>query len=262
LALVALMYGFSRLPKVDGIIITTAGVLGILGFGYWENRSKSPILDLSIFRGNKTFVFSNLASLVNYSSTGAIGFLLSLYLQYIKGFSADKAGLVLIAQPIVMTLVSPFAGRLSDKIEPRIVASIGMSLTCIGLLSFAFLTNDSSVIQIVIALVVVGAGFGMFTSPNTNAIMSSVKPKHFAVAASITSTMRTIGQTLSTGITMIIFAVVIGPVVISQAYYPAFLTSAKIGFAIFAALCFAGIFASLARGSKETAAGKRPEVQK
>jgi predicted MFS family arabinose efflux permease len=252
ISLVAIMYGFTELPDAIGGIITLAGILGLIGFFRWESRVTSPILIVSLFRNNRPFVFSNLAALFNYSSTSAITFFLSLYLQYLKEFSPQQAGLVLLSQPIIQTIVAPYSGRLSDKFAPRIVASIGMGLTCLVLIFFGFLSKDTPVIQIICALAILGAGFGLFASPNTNAIMSSVAPKYYTTAASVTGTMRTIGQTLSMGIAMIIIAVVIGRVGITSAYYPQFLTSAQIAFFIFAVLCFGGIFASLARGGNKT----------
>jgi EmrB/QacA subfamily drug resistance transporter len=249
LSLAAIMYGFSLLPAVPGGIFTLIGILGIVGFLFYENSIPSPVLNIGLFKNNRIFVFSNLAALINYTATAGIAFLLSLYLQYIKGFSAETAGFVLITQPVIMAVVSPFAGRLSDRVETRTVASIGMSLVCLGLISFALLTAATSVVLIIISLVVLGTGFAFFSSPNMNAIMSSVKPKYYAVASSLTSTMRNLGQTLGNGICMVVFAVIIGRVVIGPENYLAFLSSAKIAFAIFACLCFVGVFASLARGN-------------
>jgi EmrB/QacA subfamily drug resistance transporter len=249
LSLAAIMYGFSLLPAVPGGIFTLIGILGIVGFLFYENRIPSPVLNMGLFKNNQIFVFSNLAALINYTATAGIAFLLSLYLQYIKGFSADMAGLVLVTQPVIQAVISPFAGRLSDKVETRTVASIGMSLVCLGLISFALLTAATSVVLIIISLVVLGTGFAFFSSPNMNAIMSAVKPKYYAVASSLTSTMRNLGQTLGNGICMVVFAVIIGRVIIGPENYQAFLSSAKIAFAIFACLCFIGVFASLARGN-------------
>jgi EmrB/QacA subfamily drug resistance transporter len=252
-ALAAVMYGFSLLPQAIGGAVTFIGILGILAFLLYENRVVNPILNVGLFKSNRPFIFSNLASLINYSATSAITFLLSLYLQYNKGFSAEQAGLIMVAQPIVQTIVSPFAGRLSERIEARIVASIGMAMSCFGLLYFAFLSSGTSVVLIIINLVILGAGFGLFASPNTNAIMSSVTPKYYSVAGSLTTTMRTIGQTLSMGITMIIMATIIGRVVIDPQNSSGFLMSARVAFAVFAVLCVAGVFASLTRG--KTGAG-------
>lgn len=256
LALIALIYGFSDIQQLPGILLTAGGVIGLILFLAWENRAASPLIDVRAFKNNHPFIFSNLASLITYSATSAISYLLSLYLQIVKGDSPFHASLILIIQPLVQTVIAPFTGRLSDRIEPRIIASIGMAMLCLGLAGLIFLKEDSSLIQIVITLVVIGAGFGLFVPPNTNAIMSSVAPKYYAVASSLTGTMRTIGQTLSMGVTLILTALIIGNIAITQDYHPGFLTVVKVAFAIFAALCLAGIFASLARGKTQTASDK------
>ncbi len=250
LALIALIYGFSELPGLRGILLTLAGAAGIVFFLYWESRVHSPILDVSLFHANKAFVYANLASLINYSATSSISYFVSLYLQLVKGYSPQHAGFILVAQPVIQTIVSPFTGRLSDRIEPRIVSSLGMTLIFLGILSFAFLTDGTSLVQVIITLLVLGLGFGLFVPPNTNAIMSAVEPKHYAVASSLTGTMRTLGQTLSMGTALVVTAVVIGGVVMTPQSHPGFLTSTRIAFAVFAVLCFAGIFASLSRGKQ------------
>ncbi len=247
-AIVAIIYGFSILPAMWGIGIIIAGALGILAFIIWEMRVKSPVVNMSLFRRNTVFVMSNLAALINYSATFAVTFLLSLYLQYVKGFTPQYAGFILVAQPVMMAIFSPIAGRLSDKIEPRIVASVGMTLTTAGLVLFAFLSEGTTLAFIIPGLVVLGLGFGLFSSPNMNAVMSSVERRFYGVAAGTVSTMRLIGQMLSMGLAMLVFAVVIGRVEITPEYYSQFLSSVKIAFTVFAALCFVGIFASLARG--------------
>jgi EmrB/QacA subfamily drug resistance transporter len=251
LALVGIMLGFSRLPQELGFILLLAGLALVCGFVCLENREASPVLNLNLFRLNRVFAFSNLAALVNYSATFAVGFFLSLYLQYLKGMTPQSAGLILIAQPIVMTLFSPLAGRASDRIEPRTVASIGMALSSAGLFLLAWLREDTFLGFVVGSLAVLGLGFALFSSPNTNAVMSSVEKKHYGVAAATLGTMRLVGQMLSMGMAIMIFSVFIGRVEISAANQAGFLRATRTGFAIFAALCFAGIFASLARGRRK-----------
>ncbi|MFC2047439.1 MFS transporter [Chloroflexota bacterium] len=248
LAVIAIMYGLSLLPAMLGVGSITIGILGILAFIMWEVRVRSPVLHMNLFKDNSVFAFSNLAALINYSATFAVTFLLSLYLQYTKGFSPQNAGLVLVSMPIVQTIFSPVAGRLSDKIEPRILASIGMGLTTIGLVLFTFLNQNTAIEFILVSLAILGLGFAFFSSPNTNAVMSSVERKYYGVAAATSATMRQVGMMLSMGIAMLIFAILIGRVEISPEYFPVFVRSLKIAFVIFAALCFGGIFASLARG--------------
>jgi len=251
LGLVSLMYGFSRLPSVLGLALTAAGLAALAGFVLFELRAKAPLLDLRLFRTNRIFAFSNLAALINYSATSAVAFLMSLYLQYVKGLPPHKAGLVLVAQPIVMALASPFAGKLSDRSEPRVIASLGMAISAAGLVLFSFLRTGTGFVFIVASLVCLGLGFGLFSSPNTNAVMCSVEKRHLGVASAALGTMRLSGQMLSAGITMMIFALVMGRAPIQPSVYPQFLRSVRIAFVFYALLCIAGIFASLARGNRD-----------
>jgi MFS family permease len=244
----AIMYGFSLLPSASGAWLIGLGVLGLLAFVGWETRAESPVFDMNLFRRNHVFAFSSLAALINYGATFAVGFLLSLYLQYTQGLSPQQAGLILVSQPAVMALVSPLAGRLSDRIEPRVVASIGMTLTMIALFLFTLLAQNTGVGFVIFSLIVIGFGLALFSSPNTNAIMSSVQKRSYGVASATVGTMRLTGQMLSMGIAMLVFAVYIGRVEITPENYPLFLRSAKTAFTIFTVLCFGGIFASLSRG--------------
>ncbi len=248
ISLVLLMYGFSRLPAPAGIGITGGGVLGIVLFVQWSLRQEHPVLDVRLFRHNIVFALSNLSAMINYSATFAVSFLLSLYLQYIKGMSPQGAGFILVFQPVIMAIFSPMAGRVSDRLEPRIVASAGMSLTALGLLFFVFLTQNTPILVIIAGLVVLGFGFALFSSPNTNAVMSSVERKYYGIASGTIGTMRLIGQMFSMGIAMLIFALYIGRVQITPEYHHLFMKSVRLACLIFAALCFAGIFTSLARG--------------
>jgi EmrB/QacA subfamily drug resistance transporter len=244
----AVIYGFSLLPSISGVWLIAYGILGLVGFVAWEIRSKSPVFDMSLFKHNAVFAFSSLAALINYGASFAVGFLLSLYLQYTKGLSPQSAGTILVAQPLIQAMVSPLAGRLSDKIEPRVVASVGMTFTMIALFLFTFLNQNTGLGFVITSLIVIGFGLALFSSPNTNAIMSSVQKRSYGVAAATVGTMRLTGQMLSMGIAMLVFALYMGNAQITPENYPLFLRSAKTAFTIFTALCFCGIFASLARG--------------
>jgi len=248
LSLIALVLGFSKLPAMTGMWLIAGGTVGIFAFIQWEMRTKSPVLNITLFRNNTVFSLSNLAALINYMATNAVTFLLSLYLQYIEGLTPQRAGLVLIAQPVVMAILSPLAGRLSDRIEPRVLASLGMTMTTVGLVLLIFLNQDRGIGFIILSLGILGLGFALFSSPNSNAIMSSVDRKFYGVASGTLGTMRITGQMFSQGIATLLFAIYIGPVEITQQYYPQFVESARTAFIIFAALCFGGIFASMARG--------------
>ena len=255
LGLAALMYGFSRLPSLLGVGLVAAGLALLGAFVLWEKRVSAPVLDVRLFRANRVFAFSNAAALINYSATSAVSFLLSLYLQYVKGLPPQKAGLVLVAQPVVMALFSPLAGKASDRIEPRIVASAGMAFSSAGLFALVFLGPATPVGFITAALIGLGFGFALFSSPNTNAVMCSVERRAYGVAASTLGTMRLTGQMLSLGISVLIIALFVGNVRIGAANIPLFLKSARTAFAVFGALCVLGVFASLARGNRAPRAG-------
>jgi len=248
LSLVAIMFGFSELPGLTGIWLILGGLVLLVVFLALELKTAFPVFNVALFRHNNVFAFSNLAALINYSATFSVSFLLSLYLQIIKGFPPEQAGLVLIAQPVIQVIMSPIAGALSDKMEPRLIASGGMTLTAIGLLLLVFVGSGTDLWYILTGLLVLGLGFGLFSSPNTNAVMGSVQRKEYGVASGTLGTMRTLGQALSIGIAMILFAVLIGHSRITPEVYDQFLKSMKIALIISASLCFGGIFASAIRG--------------
>ena len=248
--LAALLYGMSSLsstPLAKYILI--AGVILMTVFILLESRIPFPLINLRLFSHNIVFAFSNLAAMINYSATFAIGFLLSLYLQVIRGYNPQTAGLVLLAQPVIMALFSSFAGSLSDRIEPRIVASCGMGLNALGLFLFTLLGTATPVWMVALNLALIGFGFALFSSPNTNAIMGSVDKQFYGVAASTVSTMRMIGMSISMAVVTLLIALFIGDTELRQTDPALFLTSFRIAFAIFGILCAGGVFASLSRGN-------------
>ena len=247
--LFSLIYGMLVLPDITGLLFLAAAVVAAVFFRGWEKREKCPLINLSVFSGNRTFIFSNIAAMINYGATYGVGVLLALYLQYILGYSAAFAGLVLVAQPVIQTISSPIAGRISDRIEPRIVSTAGMAITATGLAFFMFLTPSTPLWAIIVCLMVMGLGYGTFSSPNTNAIMSSVEKKHLGIASGMNATMRSLGQLLSMGIAMFCFAVFIGPVTITPSVYPALMASVTAAFVIFTVICIAGVAASYVRGT-------------
>jgi MFS family permease len=246
IAIALFIYGFSSLPQVLGAILLVVGIGGFVFFARWEARTDSPVFELSLFQKNRVFFFSNLAMFISYIATFAINFLLSLYLQEIKALTPDRAGLVLITASVLMAVFTPISGRVSDKIEPRLVASVGMSLNCIALFLLVFINAGTPIWYIIIALAINGLGIGIFSSPNTNAIMGAVERKSLGVAAGTLGTMRTAGMMVSMSIVMILFSLYIGEAEIVPKYYPEFLTSARTGFIILTAFSVLGLLSQLA----------------
>jgi EmrB/QacA subfamily drug resistance transporter len=255
LTLVCVMYGFSLLPDREGFILLIAGAVMLAVFVAREFRISYPLWNIRLFAKNRVFLFSNLAALINYGATFSVTFFLSLYLQYIHGYSPEHAGLILMVQPVVMVLVSPLAGRLSDRIEPGKIASAGMALSALALILLTFTGSDTSLLAFIAILVILGVGLGIFSSPNTNAVMGSVERCYYGVASGTLGTMRLAGQMLSMGIAMMVIAIIVGNVQITPELFPAFIGSMKISMVIFAVMCIAGIFFSLVRYSGRDTAG-------
>ncbi len=242
------MWGFSALPSHRSFWAMLIGI-GLIGlFVWWERRATFPLINLELFSQNRTFALSSLAALIHYSGTMAVTFLLSLYLQYIKSLTPQAAGLILMVQPMVMAICSPVAGIMSDRFEPRYIASLGMAITATGLFTLTSVQFQTSTRFILLDLVLLGFGFALFSSPNMNAIMSSVDKEFYGVASGTVGSVRLIGAMLSMGIATLVFSLHIGRVQITPEYYPVFLESVKIALTIFAVLCIPGIFASISRG--------------
>jgi EmrB/QacA subfamily drug resistance transporter len=246
-----LMYGFTSVSgSVFNWFFVVAGVIIAIIFGRHELRAKHPVLKIRLFTENPNFLFSNLASLLNYGATFAVTYLLSLYLQLIGGFDAQSAGLLLILQPVMQTIVSPVAGRLSDKRSPYKLASMGMGLCAATLISFIFISTDTQLPHILVNLAVIGVGFGLFSSPNNNAIMSSVPPEDSNVASSLLATMRNLGHVTSMAVLTLIMSAQLGTATFQQATPLQLVGTMRTGFIVFAAVCVAGVFVSLQRKKK------------
>lgn len=247
-AIVALVYGASILPAGRAVAMIGFGLCFLALFLWHERRVPFPVVEVDLFRENKLFAFSSLAALINYSATYAVAFLLSLYLQYIKGMAPQMAGTVLVAQPVMMALFSPLAGRLSDRIEPGKIATAGMAITALGLALFIFLGPSTSIGHIVANLALLGFGFALFSSPNMSAIMGSVDKRFYGIASATVATMRLLGQMTSMATAMVVFSVFIGREAISPTNYALFLNAVKVCFTISALLCGTGVFFSYFRG--------------
>ncbi len=248
--LVSFMYGISSISESAWAkYLLAAGFVVLVAFVRYELRVRQPVLNLTLFSKNITFAFSNLAAFINYSATFAVGFLLSLYLQVVMGYDSQAAGFILLSQPVLMAVLSPFAGTLSDRVEPRIVSSLGMALTTIGLFIFCFLTATTPLWLVIINLALLGTGFALFSSPNTNSVMGSVEKRFYGVASSTLGTMRLTGQAVSMAIVTLLLALYVGNVQLSQANAASLVQGTRAAFIVFTVICFGGVFASLARGN-------------
>ncbi len=248
--LLAFLYGLSSIsdsPWAPYLVLL--GIILLVGFALWELKIDYPILQVRLFKHNAGFAFSNLAAMINYSATFAVTFLLSVYLQVVRGYDSQAAGLILLAQPLVMTILSPLAGTLSDRLEPRLVASLGMGCSALSLFFFIFISASTAPFLLVANLLLAGLGFALFASPNNNAIMGSVPRRLYGIASSTLGTMRLVGQAISMSIVTLLITLFIGRVPLTAATPSTFLTCMKVSFAVFTIICILGVMASLRRGN-------------
>lgn len=247
LALSAIIYGFSILPVWYGFVLLGAGISLILLFAVYEKKITNPVFNVKLFLENRVFKYSSLSALINYSATFAISFMLSLYLQYVRGLSPQDAGLILIVQSLMMAVVSFGSGRLSDKVSPTFLATLGMFIIFLGLIGLCFITKTTNFYIIIALLVVIGFGFGIFSSPNMNILMSSVEKKHYGMASATSGTMRLVGQSLSMGIAMMAISIQIGNIQFSPEVHEGLMRSMRITFIVCSVLCLFGVYASSVR---------------
>jgi EmrB/QacA subfamily drug resistance transporter len=255
LSLCAFLLGLSWLPLVAGLVLSVIGIVGLAGFVWWESRMESPVFEVKLFRHNRLFALSNLTALISYASAWGMTFLMSLYLQLVRGLNAEEAGLLLIVGVVLQTAVSPFGGRLADKVQPRWVVSGGMALCALGLGSFTMLGFTTPYWAIVVALCALGLGYAFFSGPNQSAIMSSVERHNVGVASASVGTMRVVGQAMSIALATLVLAVVVGRHEFTAADNANLLTGIRISYGIMAVLAALSVVASLARG--DVPAGKR-----
>ena len=252
------IYGFTNLVNQSGIIFTVSGIIFLIIFAAWELRQTSPVFNMNLFKNTK-FTSSNIAALCSYLAIMVVTTILNYHFQYVKGWNAQMAGLILIVTPIIMAIIAPNSGKLSDRIHPQKLAAIGMAIATVALLILTFLTKDTPVYVVVVAMILQGIGMGLFSSPNMNAIMSSVPPKDAPTASASQATMRTIGQTMSLGMLTLIFAWVMGNLALSTQYAQLIVQSSQIICGICTVACLVSIFASLVGiKSKDEFNTKRP----
>ena len=238
------IYGFTTLTSSTGLILTIVGLVILVIFGAYELRQKSPVFDVKLFK-NRKFTSSNIAALCSYIAVMVVTTILNYHFQYVRGWNAEMAGMILIITPIIMAVMAPNTGKLSDRIHPQKLAAIGMTIATVALLILTFLNADTPVYLVIIAMVLQGIGMGLFSSPNMNAIMSSVPPKDAPTASASQATMRTIGQTMSLGLLTLVFAWVMGSLPLATKYAGMVVQASQIICGICTVACILAIFASL-----------------
>ena len=244
IGILTFIYGFTSLVNTQGVILTMVGIVMLCIFGAYELRQDSPVFNMNLFK-NRKFTSSNVAALCSYLAIMVVTTILNYHFQYVRGWNAQMSGLILIITPVIMAIMAPNAGKLSDKIHPQKLAAVGIGIAAIALAILSFLNGDTPLYIVILAMILQGIGMGLFSSPNMNAIMSSVPPKYAPTASASQATMRTIGQTMSLGLLTLVFAWVMGSLQLAPEYAAMIVQASQTICLICTVACILAVFASL-----------------
>ena len=256
--LVMLLLGLNRAhaagwgsPIILGLLGTS--VLILAGFVYYERRIATPMLDLGLFR-NKLFSISVISAVLNYICLFSILFLMPFYLIQGRGLSPSQAGLLLSVQPVVMAIVAPLSGTISDRIGVRLLTSIGMAILAVGIFIQSRFGPDTPTLQMAVGLAITGLGTGVFISPNNSALMGSAPRHRQGIAAGILATSRNIGMVLGIGLAGAIFTTVLAQLGVGDsqgAPSPILFQAFRASFTTASGIALLGSLLSLIRSERE-----------
>ncbi len=227
IGIILFIYGFTRILETVGQIITISGIILLIGFGLWELRNKNPIFEMRLFK-NIRFSAANLACLFSYFATFMTTYVYNYHMQYIMGMDSQIAGMYLIITPAIMVVMSVISGELIKKIQAEIVTGAGLLILTVAFIIMCFLSRTTPLYVLLIAMGLHGIGYGLFSSPNTLLITTTVPPEESSKASASLSAMRLIGQTVSLGIFTTVFAIIMGNVAIVPEYYDLLLNSCHV----------------------------------
>jgi EmrB/QacA subfamily drug resistance transporter len=203
------IYGISELPHVswrDPLIVRSLMLSAVAGalFVWVELRSPMPILSFSLFR-NRLFSASILSLFFITSTQSAISFLMPFYLQNILHYSATQMGWIIIANSVVIVLIAPIAGWLSDRMGSRLLCTVGSSVIVLGQFFIASLGLGPSVIQLIFPLALTGLGWAIFNSPNQSALLGSVPHDKLGTASGMNTTTARTGGAMGVALSATLF---------------------------------------------------------
>ncbi len=225
--------------------VMIGGGMALAAFIQVEKRVSRPLLEMALFLDNPTFTQGNLSHFINYTSIFGVTFLLSLYLQYAHGMTPQQAGAFLVVQPVLQAVITPISGRLADRLPPHYLTSLGMALSTAGLGVAALCATHGSLVLAQIALVLLGLGAGLFSSPNTHVIMGSVTSRHYGMASAMTAAMRTVGMSASMLIITVIVSHRIGSQAVTAQNVSSYEQAMQLSLFVFCAICLVGVILSL-----------------
>lgn len=239
-----LIYGISICMRLEGQAMTLAGIIILIAFGYYELHERMPVFNVTLLKKH-SFTLYNIAGMCGYLAVMMITTIFNYHFQYVKGWDPEMTGIILLVGPVVMSIVAPNAGRISDRIHPQKIAATGMFITIFAFAIMIVMDANTPLSVIILAMVLQAVGMGLFSSPNMNAIMSSVDEKYAAHASAAQITVRGIGQTMSLTIVTLVFGWVMGGLALSAQYSDMIVESSQIICIICAVACILAVITSV-----------------
>ena len=240
LGIMLFVYGFSDLHSLIGQISAVISIVILILFGVYESRIELPVFKIKLFK-NKLFAAYNIVGFLEFFAIAVFDVLFSYYFQYAKGWDPQLTGLILIIPPILLTILTPLSGKLSDKFNPQKLSTVGLVIFLIPLIGLLFLDVETPAYLIVITLILIAVGTGIFSVPNTNAVMSSVGKEESSYASATQITLRSCGQTMSYGLLTMVCSFVMGNLPLSIENAGLFVSSVRIIVFICLIICIIAI---------------------
>ena len=245
----AFFIGVSTLPGKLSYLLLGIGAAGLVLFYYQQVNSKHPLVRFRAIMDNHVFFRSLMASVCVYASNYPLIFLFSLYLQFNQGLSPHDAGQIMVLQAITMAILAPIAGRLSDRFEPRIIATGGCLIMASAFGMLDLITDHTSLYYIAGCLMTLGFGFGLFTTPNNNAALSAIDRERLGIATALLNLSRVVGNMTGIAMVMILVSLIIGHAELKPQQYPALLTTIRWALALSCIYALSGAYFSFTRGN-------------
>jgi MFS family permease len=188
------------LASVLSLSLFAVSLISFFAFVLRERGTDEPLIGIALLSRNPKFAYGNIAALLNYMGLYAVGLLTSVWMQLVHGLSAAQTGWLMLAPPVLQSILSPVAGRLSDRVGTRALTTAGMLLTASGMLMLAFFASRGGIVPIVVAMMVVAVGMASFSAPNSSSVMGAVARHQLGLAGAFMGTMRVVGMALSVAV--------------------------------------------------------------
>jgi EmrB/QacA subfamily drug resistance transporter len=180
------------------------GIASAIGFIFYERRRTDPLLDINLFQ-NRLFLMGNISTTLFYMAQYTILLLIPFYLQDLRGLTAQQTGILYLPLPVIIILIAPLSGYLSDRMDSRYISSAGMAIMALGIWQLSNLRADSAIIFLILGAATLGLGSGLFLTPNNSAVMGSVPDSKRGVASGVLAMMQYIGMVLGVAISGAVF---------------------------------------------------------